>query len=74
MKRLASDSASAKSAYVLAIPHCTTGIGHSVMELNTAVARAQHWGLKHLHMPLRKPWEEFSSFCLRMTLLLASFK
>ena len=62
VERLASDSAGAQSAYVLAIPHYTTGIGHSVMELITAVVRAQRWGLKYLHMPLREPWEDFFSF------------
>jgi len=60
--RLASDFVGAQPAYVLAIPHYTTGIGHSVMELNTAVVRAQRWGLKYLHMPLREPWEGFFSF------------
>lgn len=62
VQHLSSSSALAQPAYLLAIPHYTTGIGHSVMELNTAVVRAQRWGLKYLHMPLRDPWEEFFSF------------
>lgn len=60
--RLASDSSVAQPAYLLAIPHYTTGIGHSVMELNTAVVRAQRWGIRYLHMPLRPPWEDYFSF------------
>lgn len=62
VKRLSSNSPSAQPAHVLAIPHYTTGIGHSVMELNTAVVRAQRWGLTYLHMPLREPWESFFAF------------
>lgn len=62
MQRLSSGSALAQPAHLLAIPHYTTGIGHSVMELNTAVVRAQRWGLKYMHMPLREPWEAFFSF------------
>lgn len=62
VKWLGSHSAHAKPAYLLAIPHYTTGIGHSVMELNTAVVRAQRWELKYLHVPLREPWEHFFSF------------
>ena len=62
VETLASHSSVAQRAYLLAIPHYTTGIGHSVMELNTAVVRAQRWGLRYLHMPLRPTWEDFFSF------------